>query len=113
MLRFSVQCPPIFFLLMSSFASPPLGYHSVLRRPRYLCFTLGGRGFRRSLGTSVCCQFREEESSLGGNWLNEVQRTKMTTLVKDVKQSQPVEPQSYVGEPQSSRWTGTAALLSG
>lgn len=104
MLWFSVQCPPIFFLLLSSFASPLLGYHLVLRRPSCLYFIVGGRGFRWSLGTSVCCQFTEEASSLWGNWLNEVQRRKMTTLVKDVKQSQPVDPQSYAGEPQSSWW---------
>lgn len=69
-----------------------------------LYFIVGGRGFRWILGTSVCCQFTEEASSLWGNWLNEVQRRKMTTLVKDVKQSQPVDPQSYAREPQSSWW---------
>lgn len=73
MLGFSVQCPPTFFLLLSCFASPPLGYHSVLRRLSYLYFIVGGRGFRQSLGASVCCQFTEEESNLGESWLNEVQ----------------------------------------
>jgi len=34
---------------------------------------VGGRGFRQSLGASVCCQFTEEESNLGESWLNEVQ----------------------------------------